>query len=266
MHEVHAELARLKHERSPLERIAARIAREVRVLCFDELYVADIADAMILGTLFAALFGARRDPGGHLQRAAHGALQGRPAARALPAGHRAARKQLEVLRLPGSTDYRLRQLTQAGIYLPAGAPATTERLQALFAHPGRSGRPGRRHDGDRGPADSRRPRQRQRRLVRFRRPVRRAAQPGGLHRDRARVPVGAAVRRAGARCPARGRGAPLHRARRRALRPQRQPDRVRGRAPAALYRGERLGALFERTASRLIEMQSEEYLAREHRP
>jgi len=37
-------------------------------------------------------------------------------------------------------------------------------------------------------------------------------------------------------------------------------------APAALYRGERLGALFARTASRLMEMQSEEYLAREHRP
>ena len=37
-------------------------------------------------------------------------------------------------------------------------------------------------------------------------------------------------------------------------------------APAALYRGERLGALFVRTASRLTEMQSTEYLAREHRP
>ncbi len=37
--------------------------------------------------------------------------------------------------------------------------------------------------------------------------------------------------------------------------------------PAAeLYRGERLRALFARTASRLTEMQSEEYLAREHKP
>ena len=34
--------------------------------------------------------------------------------------------------------------------------------------------------------------------------------------------------------------------------------------PAQLYGGEQLGLLFERTASRLIEMQSEEYLAREH--
>jgi cell division protein ZapE len=42
---------------------------------------------------------------------------------------------------------------------------------------------------------------------------------------------------------------------------------VSAAAPAGeLYRGERLRALFARTASRLIEMQSEEYLAREHRP
>ena len=36
-------------------------------------------------------------------------------------------------------------------------------------------------------------------------------------------------------------------------------------APTALYRSERLAGAFERTASRLIEMQSAEYLAREHR-
>ena len=34
--------------------------------------------------------------------------------------------------------------------------------------------------------------------------------------------------------------------------------------PTALYRGERLSAAFERTASRLIEMRSAEYLALEH--
>jgi len=36
--------------------------------------------------------------------------------------------------------------------------------------------------------------------------------------------------------------------------------------PTQLYRGDRLSFQFERTLSRLIEMQSEEYLAREHRP
>jgi cell division protein ZapE len=37
-------------------------------------------------------------------------------------------------------------------------------------------------------------------------------------------------------------------------------------APAQLYRGTRVRALFERTVSRLTEMQSEEYLARPHLP
>jgi cell division protein ZapE len=41
---------------------------------------------------------------------------------------------------------------------------------------------------------------------------------------------------------------------------------VSAATPAAqLYRGERLVLEFQRTASRLTEMQSEEYLARQHR-
>jgi cell division protein ZapE len=36
--------------------------------------------------------------------------------------------------------------------------------------------------------------------------------------------------------------------------------------PTEIYSGDRVAFQFERTSSRLIEMQSEEYLAREHRP
>jgi cell division protein ZapE len=58
MRDVHEDLNRLKHESDPLIIVAARIARKWRLVCFDEFHVADIADAMILGRLLNALFDA----------------------------------------------------------------------------------------------------------------------------------------------------------------------------------------------------------------
>ena len=49
MAEIHRRLRELKSEQDPLKSVAAEIARETRVLCFDEFHVSDIADAMTLG-------------------------------------------------------------------------------------------------------------------------------------------------------------------------------------------------------------------------
>ena len=56
MRSVHADLHALKSEVDPLATVAARIAKRWRLICFDEFHVSDIADAMVLGRLLAALF------------------------------------------------------------------------------------------------------------------------------------------------------------------------------------------------------------------
>jgi cell division protein ZapE len=51
MRDVHRELDKLKGRRNPLDALARRLARRYRLICFDEMHVNDIADAMILGRL-----------------------------------------------------------------------------------------------------------------------------------------------------------------------------------------------------------------------
>ena len=55
MREIHAALAALRGREAPLLTVARRMARRASVWCLDELQVNDIADAMLLGTLFEAM-------------------------------------------------------------------------------------------------------------------------------------------------------------------------------------------------------------------
>jgi cell division protein ZapE len=133
MYEVHAELRTLHNQEAPLETLAQRIAENCRVLCFDEFFVSDIADAMILGGLLEGLFN-------------HGVTlvatsntrpkdlykEGLQRARFLPAIG-LIEMNTEVLAMRGRVDYRLRRLTQAGTYVKSGAADTRQRLERLFA-------------------------------------------------------------------------------------------------------------------------------------
>jgi cell division protein ZapE len=55
MKDVHGRLRQLRDVENPLATVSAAIAAETRVLCLDELFVSDIADAMLLGGLFEGL-------------------------------------------------------------------------------------------------------------------------------------------------------------------------------------------------------------------
>jgi cell division protein ZapE len=265
MYDVHAALAQLKHERDPLEQLADTIARETRVLCVDEFQVTDIADAMILGGLLAGLF--RR--GVTLVATSNTApaelyRDGLQRARFLPAIELIER-HLEVLEVGGTTDYRLRELTQAGVYLPADAPDTSARLEMLF---GRLGGYAARAGGD---------------ILIEGRPIPVVREGAGvvwfrfaalcegprsqddyieIAREYRSVMVsGVPVLAAGDDDAARRFIELIDELY------DRNVSLIASAAapPQALYRGQRLRGPFERTVSRLIEMQSAEYLAREHR-
>ncbi len=55
MREIHVEMRKHAGEEDPLEPISTTIAKQLRLLCFDEFHVSDIADAMILGRLLEML-------------------------------------------------------------------------------------------------------------------------------------------------------------------------------------------------------------------
>ncbi|MEA3177970.1 MAG: cell division protein ZapE [Gammaproteobacteria bacterium] len=132
MHDVHAELKSLQQREAPLEAVADRIAQDTRVLCFDEFFVSDIADAMILGGLFAALFkrGVTLVATSNVEpRNLY--KDGLQRQRFLPTID-LLKQHLDVVAVDGATDYRLRRLTQAGTYLPSDAPDTGKRLRELF--------------------------------------------------------------------------------------------------------------------------------------
>ena len=67
MQHVHHELRDLEGQKNPLDIVARRIAKNSRVICFDEFFVSDITDAMILGGLFEKLFKSRCYFGGNVK-------------------------------------------------------------------------------------------------------------------------------------------------------------------------------------------------------
>lgn len=121
---VHRELARESGKSEPLQLIARRLAREHRVLCFDELQVSDIGDAMLLGRLFDALLrqgvvliATSNLPPSDLYR------DGLQRDRFLPA-IRLLEQHTRVYSLDGGQDHRRHAPAVAEVVLPA--PAETE--------------------------------------------------------------------------------------------------------------------------------------------
>lgn len=132
MHDVHARLRKLGDVEDPLDVVAEQIATEARVLCFDEFFVSDIGDAMILGRLLAGLF--RR--GVTLVATSNVRpdelyLNGLQRQQFLPAIS-LIEQHTDVFHMDGETDYRLRLLQKAGTYLTPDNEDARERLDFFF--------------------------------------------------------------------------------------------------------------------------------------
>ncbi|MDE0841168.1 MAG: cell division protein ZapE, partial [Porticoccaceae bacterium] len=132
MRRIHSELRQLKGQVNPLEKVADRLADETRIICFDEFFVSDITDAMILSLLLQALFerGVCLVATSNIRpdQLYYNGLQRK---RFLPA-IALLKQHCEVVNVDGGTDYRLRALERMELfYYPLGDLANAA-LDATF--------------------------------------------------------------------------------------------------------------------------------------
>lgn len=132
MHEVHDRLRNLGSVEDPLDKVAADIAQNTRVLCFDEFFVSDIGDAMILAGLLEGLF----KRGVTLVATSNSRpddlyKDGLQRQRFLPAID-LLNEYTDVVNMDGGTDYRLRLLQKAGTYLSPDDQAAARKLDYFF--------------------------------------------------------------------------------------------------------------------------------------
>lgn len=132
MREIHESLRAHRNESDPLAQVAARIARETRLMCFDEFHVSDIADAMMLGRLMQALFDAgvvfcitsNYPPDGLYPNGLQRELF-------LPTID-LLRRQLDVIEIDAGIDYRLRALEQAQVFIANDDAAAETVIEQTF--------------------------------------------------------------------------------------------------------------------------------------
>ncbi len=140
MSDVHARIhawrqAKKRHAVSgddPIAPVAADLAEEARLLCFDEFSVNDIADAMILGRLFAALFGAGVTVVATSNVAPRDLYKdGLNRALFLPS-IALIETHMEVVQLDAAQDYRMTKLAHAGAWFTPADAAARAALDAVF--------------------------------------------------------------------------------------------------------------------------------------
>ena len=129
---VHEELSALKHIEDPLKIVAKKLANRVDLLCLDEIHVNDITDAMLLGKLFEYLFEneiilvttSNYQPNDLYKN-------GLQRERFIPA-IQLLKKYTNVVQMGGNEDYRLKTLEKSAVYHIASGAISESHLQSYF--------------------------------------------------------------------------------------------------------------------------------------
>ncbi len=132
MRGVHHELHELRGVQDPLDEVARRVAKRYRLICFDEFHVSDVADAMILYRLLLKLFEygtsfvmtSNYEPSTLYPDGLH-------RDRILPA-IKLIQDRLDILNVDTGTDYRRRTLEQVRMYLTPITASTDAELRGIF--------------------------------------------------------------------------------------------------------------------------------------
>ena len=132
MQRVQRELVALQGQADPLKKVADIIHQEAVVICFDEFFVSNVSDAMILGDLFSMLFDrgitlvatSNIEPSGLYKNGIH-------RDRFLPAIAQ-VEKHTTVMNIDAGIDYRLRLLKQAKLYSSPLTDDTKDWLSERF--------------------------------------------------------------------------------------------------------------------------------------
>jgi cell division protein ZapE len=134
MRDVHRELDELKGTADPLDALAGRIVERYRLVCFDEIALSDVADALILGRLLTRTL----DKGVvycmtsnyHPDELYEGGLKREDFLPAIDL----IKSRLDVIQVDGGVDYRKRALQQVKVYHAPLAPETDRALMRAFKH------------------------------------------------------------------------------------------------------------------------------------
>ena len=132
MRAVHKELDAVKGQQDPLDVVASRIAKRYRLICFDEFHVSDVADAMILYRLLFRLFEhgtsfvmtSNYEPSTLYPDGLHRDS-------ILPA-IKLIQERMDILNVDTGVDYRRRTLEQVRLYLSPLNAQTQAELQQIF--------------------------------------------------------------------------------------------------------------------------------------